>query len=333
LTEVSNWRPISLVNVDYKILTKIIAKRIETFLPKLIHSDQTGFVNGRYIGQNIRLLNDIMAYTNIEKLPGILLSVDSEKAFDSIEQNLISKVLEVFNFGPVIRKWFSVMYNGAESAAMNNGFLTNYFKISRGERQGCPLSPFLFILAIEILACKIRKDSSCKVIILPNQHEAIARDTDSLICFPHNIELFGNISGLKLNHKKTKVMWIGSLKGSRAKALDFCCTKDPIKSLGTYFSYNEDKNNEENFFNKIRKMKTKLNLWLTRDLSLYGRTLLAKTIGISQLIYSASMLSVPETVIKNTQALLFNFLWKNKNDKVKRDVMYHNLGLWSNHYA
>jgi len=108
-------------------------------------------------------------------------------------------------------------------------------------------------------------------------------------------------------------------------------------------SYNKDKNNEQNVFNKIRKMKTKFNLWLTRDLTLYGRTLLTKIIGISQLIYTASMLSVPETVIKNTPALLFNFFGKNKNDKVKRDVIYQPLskgglnfqilGLWSNHYA
>jgi len=183
---------------------------------------------------------------------------------------------------------------------------------------------------------QIRKDWSCKGFILPNQQEAkiaqfaddttfIARDTDSLTCFLHNIELFGNILGLKVNHKKTKVMWIGSLEGSRAKDINSSYTKDPIKSIGTYLSYNENKNNEENFFNMIREMKTKLNLWLTRDLTLYGRTLLAKTIGISQLIYTASMLSVPETVIKNTQALLFNFLWKNKNDKVKRDVIYQPL--------
>ena len=126
-----------------------------------------------------------MAHTNIEKLPGILLFVDFEKAFDSIEWNLISKVLEVFNFGPVIRKWFSVIYNDAVSAAMNNGFLTNYFQISRGVRQGCPLSPFLFILAVEILACKIRKDSSCKGIILPNQQEAkIAQFADDTTLSP-----------------------------------------------------------------------------------------------------------------------------------------------------
>lgn len=106
-----------------------------------------------------------------------------------------------------------------ESAAMNAGFITNYFKVSRGVHQGCPLSPFLFILAVEILASKIREDSNCKGISLPNQQEAkisqfaddttlIARDTVSLKSFLHNIEVFGKISGLKLNRKKTKAMWL-----------------------------------------------------------------------------------------------------------------------------
>ena len=84
LTELKNWRPISLLNIDYKILSKVLARRMENILPKLVHSDQTGFVNGRYVGQNIRLLNDIMVYTDIKKLPGIFLFVDFEKAFDTI---------------------------------------------------------------------------------------------------------------------------------------------------------------------------------------------------------------------------------------------------------
>ena len=70
-TELKNWLPISLLNIDYKILSKVLARRMEKVLPKLVHSDQAGFVNGRFIGQNIRLLNDIMDYTDIEKLPGI----------------------------------------------------------------------------------------------------------------------------------------------------------------------------------------------------------------------------------------------------------------------
>ena len=76
LSELKNWRPISLLNIDYKILSKVLARRMEKVLPKLVHSDQTGFVNGRYIGQNIRLLYDIMECTDIKKLPGIFLFVD-----------------------------------------------------------------------------------------------------------------------------------------------------------------------------------------------------------------------------------------------------------------
>ena len=82
LTTLSNWRPITLLNVDYKILAKVIAKRIESVLPKLIHSDQTGFIKGRFIGQNVRLLNDLLDYTDVKKIPGILLFIDFEKAFD-----------------------------------------------------------------------------------------------------------------------------------------------------------------------------------------------------------------------------------------------------------
>ena len=120
LSELTSWRPITLLNVDYKILAKTIAKRIEPFLPKLIHSDQTGFIKDRYIGQNIRLLSDLM---DAKKISGIFLLVDFEKAFDSIEWSFINNTLELFNFGPSIRKWFSVLFNGGETTVMNAGYL------------------------------------------------------------------------------------------------------------------------------------------------------------------------------------------------------------------
>ena len=127
LSELTSWRPITLLNVDYKILVKTIST-------KAIHSDQTGFIKHRYIGQNIRLLSDLMEYTDAKKISVIFLFVDFEKAFDSIEWSFINNTLELFNFGASIRKWFSVLYNGGETAVMNAGYMTNYFKISRGVR-------------------------------------------------------------------------------------------------------------------------------------------------------------------------------------------------------
>ena len=130
------------------------------------------------------------------------------------------------------------------------------------------------------------------------------------------------ISGLKLNRKKTKAMWIGSLKENKTKTLEINCNKDPVKTLGAYISYNYHKNNNENFFIKIQKMQTKLNIWLSRDLTLMGRTLVVKALGISKLVYTASMLTPPEEVIKSVQEKLFNFLRRNKKDKIKREVLF-----------
>ena len=222
LSDLKNWRPISLLNIDYKILSKVLAKRMEQHLPKLIHSDQTGFVNGRYIGQNIRLLSDIMEFSESKNFQGILLFVDFEKAFDTLEWSFISKTLEVFNFGNKFKKWFTVLYNGVQSSVVNGGFMTNYFEITRGVRQGCPLSPSLFILAVELLALKIRQNKNCEGIYLPNNQEVkisqfaddttiITNNTDSLKSHLQTIEWFGTVSGLKLNKKKTKAMWLGTM--------------------------------------------------------------------------------------------------------------------------
>ena len=333
LKELSNWRPISLLNIDYKILTKALAKRIEKYLPKLIDSDQTGFVKGRYIGQNIRLLSDIMEYLEAKKTSGLLLFIDVEKAFDSLEWDFMNKALSAFNFGPNVKRWITIFYEGVQSAVMYGGFLANYFNISRGVRQGCPLSSLLFILATELLAVKIRQDSDCKGISLPEDQEVkisqfaddttiITKNVESLKPHLQILDRFGNASGLKLNKKKTKAMWMGSMKDSKLKVLDFKTTKEPIKVLGINLSYNTNKCIEENFYAKIKKMKTKLNLWLSRDLTIYGKSLLAKALGISQLVYAASMLTVPESVVKTVQENLFAFLWKNRKDKIKRVVMY-----------
>lgn len=134
---------------------------------------------------------------------------------------------------------------------------------------------------------------------------------------------FSEVSGHKLNSKKTKAMWIGSLKDNKTKPLAINITKEPIKSLGTYISYNHYRNNNENWLViKIQKMETKLNIWLSRDLTRMGRTLPAKTLGISKLVYTASMLTVLEEVIRKVQEKLFTFLWKNKKDKIKREVLF-----------
>ena len=124
--KLTNWRPLTLLNVDRKILAIALGRRVEKVLSLLIHSNQTGFMKGRFIGQNVRLFNDIMEYTESKKLPAILLFTDFRKAFDTIEWNFFLKCIELYNFGPNIRRWISILYNNVESGVMNAGFMTNY---------------------------------------------------------------------------------------------------------------------------------------------------------------------------------------------------------------
>ena len=125
-----------------------------------------------------------------------------------------------------------------------------------------------------------------------------------------------------VNKKKTKAIWIGSQKKNKNRPLAIDITNEPTKTLGIYISYNRNKNNDQNFFIKIQKMQTKLNVWLSRDLTLTGRTVLVKALGISKIVHSASMLCVPEEVIKRVQEKLFSDLWRNKKDRIERTVLY-----------
>ena len=109
--------------MDYKVASKAIAGQIEPVPSKLVHPDQTGFI--RYIGENVRLISDIMEQTQANNTPGILISVDFKKAFDSLEWPCIQSALKKFNFGDSLRKWVEIFYMDIESAALNNGFATD----------------------------------------------------------------------------------------------------------------------------------------------------------------------------------------------------------------
>ena len=104
-----NWRPITLLNTVYKIASGSIADRIKKVLSKLISTNQTRFIEGRFIGENTRLLCDIMQFTLEQNVPGLLLLIDFEKAFDSLSWSFINKVLKLYNFGPSIRQWVAVL--------------------------------------------------------------------------------------------------------------------------------------------------------------------------------------------------------------------------------
>ena len=126
--QIKNWRPISLINVDAKIASKTLAKRLENLLPEIIHVDQSPFVKGRTIFDAIRTIDDVIEHTMNRDISGILVAIDFEKAFDALNFSFLVRVLHAFNFGPFIQ-WVRVLYNKVSSCVMNNGFTSGPFSL------------------------------------------------------------------------------------------------------------------------------------------------------------------------------------------------------------
>ena len=132
---IENWRPISLLNVDTKILSKVLANRLKPTLPSTISNDQTAYVPGRFIGESVRLVSDIIELTDVLQIKGYMVTADIQKAFDSLDHTFLLATLKKLNFGENFIDWIKIILTGQESCVMNGGFSTGYFPL-----QGGPIS-------------------------------------------------------------------------------------------------------------------------------------------------------------------------------------------------
>ena len=302
-----NWRPVSLLNTDYKILTKALAQKLQNVIGQIVNRDQIGYIKGRFIGETIRTIHDIVYLTEEQNMNGFITLIDFEKAFDSIEWNFLFKCLKTFNFGDAFLDWIKILYTDIKLCVTNNGYYSECFKLSRSIRQGCPISTLLFILVAEILAIAIRTNENIhglqfntkinhtyKLAQLADDTTLFLADLDSIA---HSITLFDKfkmISGLTVNLEKTEIIPLGrdrnktiNLSGNLKK---ITYNMGPFKTLGIWFSNNHNDAIDLNYSPKIEKVKTLLQIWLGRHLSLKGKiTILRALIIITDFIFIYSL--------------------------------------------
>jgi hypothetical protein len=265
-----NWRPISLLNTDYKIITKVLASRLKDVLPTVINPDQVAYLKNRFIGQNIRTIFDLMDYTKLMDKEGIIVFLDFEKAFDTINWKAIFDALTAFNIGPNFIAWVHTIYNESEACVTNNGYSSIFFGLQRGVRQGCPLSAYLFIMVVELLANQIRKSKEIKGILVGDTEIKLVQMADDTTTFVQDINSLENIfkiletfrlyAGLKLNKSKTEAMWIGRNMYRPDKPLDIKWVRE-VHALGIFFSYEADSVVQKNFMDRAKEMKKILDIW------------------------------------------------------------------------
>ena len=293
-----NWRPISLLTVLYKLLSSAISQRLKQFLDKLIAKSQTGFIQGRFIGDSTRLIYDIMHYTEIKKIKGLLVLLDFEKAFDSISWKFMYGTLKFFNFTDSFIRWIKLLNTDIEASIIQAGVKSKTLQIGRGCKQGDPIAAYLFILCGQILNYMISKNIQIKGIIVGDEEFKLTQFADdttlildgshgSLIAALNTIEIFGNYSGLKMNTSKTKVIWIGSKKHCKDKIdnfpkLDWEGTE--FKLLGILFSVNLNDMVNLNYVHALETVNKISNNWKKRNLTPLGRVTVIKTFLVTNLI-------------------------------------------------
>ena len=160
-----NWRPISLLNVDYKIASPAIAGRLLKVIHLVVNSNQSCGVRGRYIGDSVAFLCDVVSYASLSGTPVAILSLDQEKAFDRVDWGFLRSTLVRMGLLSLVGLICST--RGVQSAVKFNGYRSSFFCLSCGVRQGCPLSPLLYVLYAEVLACNIRANRRIIGLSLP----------------------------------------------------------------------------------------------------------------------------------------------------------------------
>uniref|UniRef100_A0A8C7XZI9 Reverse transcriptase domain-containing protein n=1 Tax=Oryzias sinensis TaxID=183150 RepID=A0A8C7XZI9_9TELE len=322
-----NWRPISLLNNDYKIFATILAKRLKLTLDSVIDETQSGFMSGRHIMNNIRLVLDILDYPDIINDNGFILFLDFYKAFDTVEHKFILHCLKKFGFGEYFYSAIVTLYRNCNSSIKLAGGTSPRFNLERGIRQGCPVSPYLFLLVPQLLTDHI-KSSALEGINLIDKELIITQLADDTTLFLKNekqipvafdiIGTFSKASGLCLNVNKCELM---AIKECAATTLYNLPVKSEVKYLGILITKDQQARSSLNFNPIIEKTQRKLNQWLSRDLSLRGRILLSKAEGISRLTYAALALHVDDEIIKEIDKMLFNFIWKNRTHYLRKNVL------------
>ena len=328
--QVADYRPIALCNTHYKIIAKVLTRRLKPLLPQLISKSQSAFVSGRAIADNVLITHETLHFlrtSEAKKYCSMAVKTDMSKAYDMIEWNFLQMVLTRLGFDPTWVSWIMACVESVSYSFLINGTPQGSVIPSRGIRQGDPLSPYLFILCTEVLSslCIHAQDNGTLAGIRVSRgspfitHLLFADDTmffcrsseGGVAKLKEILNVYEAVSGQRINLQKSAITFSAKTPPEvklRVKAtLDIAAEGGAGKYLGLPELFGLKK--RDIFASILDRIRQKINSWTTRFLSGAGKQVLLKSVLAAMPSYSMSCFKLPASLCKQIQSLLTRFWW------------------------
>ena len=333
---IKNMRPLTLLNIDYKILAKIFALRVKKVLPSIIGEQQTGFIEGREIHSNIRKTIDIVSHISTSGKSAMVISIDFIKCFDYLEHSGIFGSMEYFKFPDRFITWSRIFFNQFSFCTQNAGYSSSFHSKLRGINQGCPYSPILFLLPAEVMAHLFKNNpritgvkvgvSEIRQILLQFADDAtvfLEFTQENLEAAIETLTTLQRNTGLEVSYEKSTIYRIGSARKSDARlytTLPLKWSDGDIEMLGITVT-NGNNQSGSGFDEIINKMSNVANILKLRQLTLMGKILIINSLMASLFVYRMSVLPMlTSQQLSQIYGIIKIFLWGDGRSKVPLGV-------------